>query len=230
MVAGLPHPSFDVGYQQAPLVPPFPGKFERNEDLYEDYLMGHQRLELARRQRAFRNVSDYISHLASFDRQTSSGDRPLSFPSRGSADVSDQLPIYAAVPCQSQDGSVAYSWVTVDSRTFPGGLSAGAPSVVEEQTYENCTATEPTYFTAETRLQSSATGMAAQNTNSDYANVDSLFREAQLVGDKGEKDLVRRSGALNGLLKNKQFATIEEEEEELLSCSNKVVNLFPMIH
>ena len=29
-------------------------------------------------------------------------------------------PIYAAVPCQSQDGSLAYSWVTVDSRTFPG--------------------------------------------------------------------------------------------------------------
>ena len=70
MVAGLPHPSFEPlwgsggGVGDSPLVPPFPGKFERNEDLYEDYVMGHHRLELARRQRAFKNVSDYIAQLS----------------------------------------------------------------------------------------------------------------------------------------------------------------------
>ena len=70
MVAGLPHPSFEPlwgpggGMGDSPLVPPFPGKFERNEDLYEDYVMGHHRLELARRQRAFKNVSDYIAQLS----------------------------------------------------------------------------------------------------------------------------------------------------------------------
>ena len=73
MVAGLPHPSFDAPWGTAraadpssPIVPPFPGKYERNEDMFEDYLMRHHRLELARRQRAFKNVSDYISHLAGF--------------------------------------------------------------------------------------------------------------------------------------------------------------------
>ena len=75
MVAGLPHPSFDTPSSwgtagaadpSSPIVPPFPGKYERNEDMFEDYLMRHHRLELARRQRAFKNVSDYISHLAGF--------------------------------------------------------------------------------------------------------------------------------------------------------------------
>ena len=121
----------------------------------------------------------------------------------------DTAPIYAAVPCQSQDGSVAYSWVTVDSRTFLGASSA----VAEEQTYEN---TEPTYFTAETRLQPSS-GTAGER--SDYVNVEGLLKEAQQQSDK---DTARKSGTLNGLVKNEQFATIVEEDEDLPSCSLKV--------
>ena len=43
------------------------------------------------------------------------------------------------------------------------------------------------------------------------------------VNDPGSSsDLARKSGTLNAIVKNEQFATIEEEEEDMLSFSQKV--------
>ena len=126
-------------------------------------------------------------------------------------------PIYAAVPCQSQDGSVAYSWVTVNSFTQLGSAAAAAAAVpssaaAEDQTYENTSvaAAEPKYFTAETRLQ-----ISNGERRNDYANVEGLLRQAAAnTNGQHDKESARKSGTLNALMKNEQFATIIEEDDE----------------
>ena len=65
-------------------------------------------------------MSNYINQLSERDARTAppSGGK-IEDPSAAAPSIIDPVqPIYAAVPFQNQDGSVNYSWVTVDNKRF----------------------------------------------------------------------------------------------------------------
>ena len=53
-------------------------------------------------------------------------------------------------------------------------------------------------------------------------NTGSGYNPYHLNDPGSSSDLARKSGTLNAIIKNEQFATIEEEEEDMLSFSQKV--------